>query len=509
LLAANLLGSGVALGQGEQFVLAIEGPTEVSGNANDVKSGLTYYPTLDHTSGPGPGAQGWSYGISTTGGLAINALTFEGTSAASLPNGGYRDPEGSFNKTQIIDPAKNGGKTGMVSAIALTTQGLEEAVLPQTGVQRIYKMDVSATIPAGGGTGTFTFEAGLIGSGQPVDVVVTQEGNSAPTQLVNGNVTLREVVVVDCCDDPVLVGFTNSIIKNGAVFQGIVDAGGMCTGEGDIVAEGAVGAPNATAVYSNISSDIEGAPGTGVQGWSYGILLNGAATLNSITIAGTSADSLPNGGYRDPEGSFNKTQIIDPAKNAGKRGLVSAIALTTQGLPEAVFPNVGTQTILCMNLTSAESQGDADQVATLEFEPRLIGSGQPVDNVVTVNGNSAPVCNFDLAKVNLIFRKTQGPVDRPFRRGYVNPDDKFDIADGVYIINYLVRSGPEPTCLDAADVNDDGSVDVSDAMAAIFYLFQPSTAPNPDPAPAAPFAACGTDPTADEVGCAASPSICP
>jgi hypothetical protein len=515
----SLVGPGAAWGQGELFTLAIEGPPSVTAGANEVIADLIYYPTLDHKSGPGPGAQGWSYGIAVDGGILVNALTFEGTSAASLPNGGYRDPEGSFNKTQIIDPAKNEGKNGMVSAIALTTQGLEEAVLPATGIQRLYKMTCQATIPAGGGTGTFTYMAGLVGSGQPVDIVVTQEGNSAPTELVNLNVALNEAQ--DCCHDAVNVGFSTSIIKNGTAFEGIIgfephgEGGGgsheLCFAEGTSVSEAAVGAANNVAVYSNIASDIPGIPGTGVQGWSYGILLQGAANLVSITIAGTSADSIPNGGYRDPEGSFNKTQIIDPADpiNAGRRGLVSAIALTTQGLPEAVFPNVGTQTVLCMNLTSAEVQGDADQLASVEFEPGLKGSGQPVDTVITVNGNSAPVCNFTTAKANLIFRKTSGPVERPFRRGHVNPDDKFDIADGVFIINYLVRSGPAPACLDAADVNDDGVVDVSDGTYSIFYLFQPTSAPNPDPAPAAPFAACGTDPTADDVTCDASPSICP
>jgi hypothetical protein len=509
LLAAILLGPGVALGQAELFTLSIEGPTQLSGNANDVKTGLTYYPTLDHKSGPGPGAQGWSYGINTQGGMAINALTFEGTAAATIPNGGFRDPEGSFNKTQVIDPAKNGGKTGMVSAIALSTGGLAEAVLPATGVQRIYKMDVSATIPAGGGTGRFVYMPGLIGSGQPVDIVITQEGNSAPHELVALDVDLNEEVSTNCCDADVNVGFLTTIVKNGTVYQGIVDDGDMCTGVGEVIAEGAVGAPNDETIYAGISSDVPGAPGTGVQGWSYGILVEGAANLVSITIAGTSADSIPNGGYRDPEGSFNKTQIIDPSKNGGKRGLVSAIALTTQGLPEAVFPNAGTQTIVCMNLTSAAPQGVPDQTGSVEFEPGLIGSGQPVDTVVTVNGNSAVVCNFTTAKANIIFRRSEGPVDRPFRRGYVNPDGKFDIADGIHIINYLVRSGPEPACLDAADINDDGAVDVTDGMLAVFYLFQPPTTPNPDPAPAAPFTACGTDSTPDSVTCNASPSICP
>jgi len=256
-------------------------------------------------------------------------------------------------------------------------------------------------------------------------------------------------------------------------------------------------------VHSNIVSNLPA--GSNVQGWSYGILLEGSGAVTSVTVAGTSADSLPNGGYRDPEGSFNKTQIILPEKNAGQKGLVSAIALTTQGLETAIFPELGTQSVLAIDITAGEEQGEADQVNSLRFQGGLVGSGQPVALVVTVGGESAVVCNFLLAQVDVVFRKS---AIAQFRRGNANNDPKVDIADAIWIINELVRSGPTTLCQDAADANDDGVVDVSDAVYLINYQFQPPTAPNPDPAPPGPFPDCGPDPTDDTVGCADSQSSC-
>jgi hypothetical protein len=501
----SLVGSR-ALAQGELFTLAIEGPTEFSGNPGQTFPDQIYYPTLDHKSGPGPGAQGWSYGISINENLMIQSLTFAGTATAFLPDG-FRDPDNAFNKTQIIDPAKNDGKNGMVSAVALTTGGLPEAVLPATGVQRLYRINLTATIPAQTGVGTLTYEAGLVGAGQPVDIVVTQNGVSAPFELVQKEVDLIAQVSTNCCDSTVNVGFSDALVRGGTPFQGIAGVGTMCTADqGQIIVPTAAGATGVKKVYPNIISEL--AAGTNVQGWSYGILVDGPGSITAQSAAGTATALLPEG-FRDPDNAFNKTQIIDPAKNGGNKGLVSAVALTTGGLPEAILPSTGTETILCVDVTAGGPQGETDEVNTLSFEQGLIGAGQPVDLVVTVNGESAAVCNFLLAEVDVVFRQEGGVVGEPFRRGHVNPDGKFDIADGVYIINYLVRSGPEPGCLDAADVNDDGAVDVSDAMHAIFYLFQPGTAPNPDPAPMAPFTACGPDPTEDEVTCNTSPSICP
>ena len=52
-------------------------------------------------------------------------------------------------------------------------------------------------------------------------------------------------------------------------------------------------------------------------------------------------------------------------------------------------------------------------------------------------------------------------------------------------------------CDDAADLNDDGMVDISDAIFALSALFVPGSAPVPEPL------TCGEDPTDDSLtGCA-------
>jgi hypothetical protein len=495
LLAVGFPGS--VRGQGDLFTLSIEAPAELGGAAGSTQS-TTAYTRLKHEGNPpGNGAQGWSYGIVAED-CRITSVTHAGTMAATIPNGGYRDPEGSFNKTQIVDPAKNGGRGGLVSAVALTTQGLPEAVLPSGADGRILEMGLEAVIPAGEGTATLAFVPGFVGAGQPVDIVVTQDGNSAHHVTVPASIRLVEVQ--SCCDDGVNVGFSEIPIKDGPAFPGaagIVGEGALCAAnEGEILALVESG-DDTKRVYANIISNLP--EGAYVQGWSFGILLEGSGRVTSATIAGTSADSIPNGGYRDPEGSFNKTQIIDPAKNAGQRGLVSANALTTQGLEEAVFPAVGTQSVIAFDIAPGESQGESGLVGSLSFKDGLVGSGQPVALVVTVNGQSAAVCNFSLARVDIVF----GIERALFRRGNANDDSKVDIADGIWIINELLRSGPLTLCQDAADANDDGVVDVSDAVYLFQHQFQPSTGPNPDPPPPAPFDTCGTDPTGDAVGCRA------
>ena len=39
------------------------------------------------------------------------------------------------------------------------------------------------------------------------------------------------------------------------------------------------------------------------------------------------------------------------------------------------------------------------------------------------------------------------------------------ILDAMFVLEHLFRGGREPRCLKSADVNDDGSVDLSDAVA--------------------------------------------
>ncbi|MDG1455003.1 MAG: hypothetical protein P8R38_02235, partial [Planctomycetota bacterium] len=58
-----------------------------------------------------------------------------------------------------------------------------------------------------------------------------------------------------------------------------------------------------------------------------------------------------------------------------------------------------------------------------------------------------------------------------------------------------------PSCLDATDVNDDGSLDISDGVALLTYLFGTANLP-------APGETCGSDPTSDGLDCSSYPN-CP
>lgn len=59
-----------------------------------------------------------------------------------------------------------------------------------------------------------------------------------------------------------------------------------------------------------------------------------------------------------------------------------------------------------------------------------------------------------------------------FVRGDANDDGRVDIADAVHIIDYLFRHGVLRGRYDSADVNDDGVCDLSDVITCLMYLFR-------------------------------------
>ena len=82
-----------------------------------------------------------------------------------------------------------------------------------------------------------------------------------------------------------------------------------------------------------------------------------------------------------------------------------------------------------------------------------------------------------------------------FVRGDANVDASVDLSDGVLILQYLFQGGRQLDCLDSGDADDSGSLDLSDAVYDFNYLFLGGRPPP------APFAGCGEDPTADGLGC--------
>jgi len=62
-------------------------------------------------------------------------------------------------------------------------------------------------------------------------------------------------------------------------------------------------------------------------------------------------------------------------------------------------------------------------------------------------------------------------------RGDVNNDMTINVSDVLYLINYLFRGGSAPYPLRDGDVNCDGEVDISDVIYLINYLFKAGPKP--------------------------------
>ena len=90
--------------------------------------------------------------------------------------------------------------------------------------------------------------------------------------------------------------------------------------------------------------------------------------------------------------------------------------------------------------------------------------------------------------------------EQQFIRGDANVDGTIDLADGAAII-FFFGGNYDPPCFDALDVNDDGAIDVGDLLTLYMFLFDLGTRPAP------PFPNCGIDPSMDEIGCGFYP--CP
>ncbi|MGA1489262.1 MAG: hypothetical protein ACO4B3_09680 [Planctomycetota bacterium] len=125
--------------------------------------------------------------------------------------------------------------------------------------------------------------------------------------------------------------------------------------------------------------------------------------------------------------------------------------------------------------------------ASINFTDGL-GSGLPVENLVVAD--FVPVAPEMISgTITLTPGGSTG-----FKRSDANDDGSVNIADAIAILDYLF-SGGSSTCLDALDANDDGSTNIADGIFVLSWLFSGGAEPP------APFGTCGADATADGLEC--------
>ena len=82
-----------------------------------------------------------------------------------------------------------------------------------------------------------------------------------------------------------------------------------------------------------------------------------------------------------------------------------------------------------------------------------------------------------------------------FVRGDPNGDGSINMTDVISTLNFLFLGGSTPGCLDAADADNNGVVQLTDGIYTLNFLFSGGAQPP------APWPECGEDQLADELGC--------
>ena len=127
--------------------------------------------------------------------------------------------------------------------------------------------------------------------------------------------------------------------------------------------------------------------------------------------------------------------------------------------------------ILCRSIRGPRCPRRASAFACFRFRP-------PSNSLIEHNGK---------IQVN------RNPIQ--FIRADSNNDGTVDLSDAVATLGHLFLGHVAPVCLDAADANDDGVLNLSDSIYTLQYLFAGAATPP------APFPVAGFDATPDDLWC--------
>ena len=201
--------------------------------------------------------------------------------------------------------------------------------------------------------------------------------------------------------------------------------------------------------------------------------------------------------YFDFTGSLGETEDADAMNStfvssehaAHVMGYVLPVLLYEDG--DALTLPSGTEWMAAtLVLELAEPLSVGDHVDLVFRATPATGTDQPVSNE-TISG---AVLSYTPETID--FAAPVVADSQIFLRGDTNRDGRFDLLDPLALLEFLFVGSWELECPDAADFDDNGQVQLIDAIAPFSYLFLNAT-----DRPADPWPHFGVDPTNDRLSC--------
>ena len=496
------------------------------------------------------GIKAWSFSVATDPcfNVQVDGTTVSGTVADLSINGGLRSVVGgSFSKTEVVDPAKNGGQGGVVTSTVLGFT--EPIILDQVGDHILLRvrglLDNSSQAPCGLRFGDPP--DGLVGSGDPVRTVMTVSSNSIPPQLINTTVQLVPEGGSEDCNSNEVADMCE--VGDGSVpdcdENGVPDSCDIASGAADCDSNGVQDSCEIAAGAGDCDED--GVPDScDIAGGVADCDENGVP--DSCEIAAGAADCDENGvpdscdiasgvGDCDENGVPDSCEIAAGAADCDENGVPDSCDIASgvgdcdeNGVPDSCEIAAGAADCdedgVPDTCDIASGAGDCDENGVPDSCEIAAGAADcdedGVPDSCDIASGAAQDCNengvpdsCDIALGTSDDLKPDGepdgvPDECAPSDGFIRGDCDADgsacsgVGDAVFLLTWFFSGGNEPGCLAACDVNGDGEVEgVSDAIANLNFCFQGSAAPPP------PFPDCGPGTASDEVvGCLQVPAMC-
>ncbi len=131
--------------------------------------------------------------------------------------------------------------------------------------------------------------------------------------------------------------------------------------------------------------------------------------------------------------------------------------------PDGIGVTISTPSTLPLNSSFVDSGNGS---AVFSFYPDATQSGS-ITPMTFITTDPAGLADTMISQIRVL----------AFKRGDTDSDTRFTMNDIVFIVNYLYRSGPAPSPMEAADVDMSGAVNVADIAYMVNYMYKSGPRP--------------------------------